>query len=277
MNLSLQERIALVDADLSACTLCPKDCRVDRKSGELGYCGLTDEGRVFFHDLSFSEEPEISPTYEIYLTGCSHRCAFCSVLERVEEPSLGTPLSECREDIRLSLKKAVAQGVKTLSFVGGEPTVNLPAILRLLDYLKSPLSTYSTLPIVWNTNAYLTETAHRAIEGLVDTVVGDMHFGNDDCAGRVAGVSPYLKPVGESLLRCSQYAKVIVRHLLLPGHLECCAKPVILWLKANMPKTRFSLLTGFYPPASKVSSFHQAELSCDEIREAKAFAACHLQ
>lgn len=42
------------------CTLCPRMCAVDRKSGERGICGQTTEIKVARAALHFWEEPCIS-------------------------------------------------------------------------------------------------------------------------------------------------------------------------------------------------------------------------
>src|SRR5207248_10842990 len=98
-------------------TLCPKLCEVDRLSGPAGYCRLGAEARVFRHYASYSEEPELSPTYEVLFTGCSHRCRFCSVLGPVERPQA---VPACAPDeVVAGVRAAAARGVRTVSVVGG--------------------------------------------------------------------------------------------------------------------------------------------------------------
>lgn len=266
--LSLGERIGLVEKNMRQCTLCPYLCGVNRMEGETGYCGLGEEGRVFYHYLSYSEEIEISPTYEIFFTGCNHRCKFCFVLDRVIEPRKGV-LSP-RDTIKACLQKAGRDGLKTISFVGGEPTVNLLAILHLIKFLEVPY------PIVWNSNMYMAPVAHEALDGVVDTFVGDIHFGNDLCAAKVGSVSPYVSLITENFKRAASYANIIVRHLLLPGHEECCYKPIVKWLKNELPRAKFHLLTNFRPNAGSSGSILERALLPEEARRASEFAALHL-
>jgi putative pyruvate formate lyase activating enzyme len=42
--------------------------------------------------------------------------------------------------------------------------------------------------------------------------------------------------------------RVIVRHLLMPGHYDCCTVPVLQWL-AGLPGIEVSLLTQYLAPA----------------------------
>ena len=41
---------------------------------------------------------------------------------------------------------------------------------------------------------------------------------------------------------------MLVRHLLMPGHFDCCTVPVLHWL-ADHPDIRVSLLTQYLAPA----------------------------
>lgn len=50
----------------------------------------------------------------------------------------------------------------------------------------------------------------------------------------------------DSLL-ASGMGNLIVRHLLLPGHFDCCFLPVVHWLADRMPDVKFSLRDGYLP------------------------------
>jgi putative pyruvate formate lyase activating enzyme len=53
--------------------------------------------------------------------------------------------------------------------------------------------------------------------------------------------------VQENLLWAAQDGELIVRHLLMPGHFDCCWKPVAEWLAAELPSTKINLRSGFWP------------------------------
>lgn len=260
----LAAKIRRVRENLRSCTLCPWLCRVDRLAGEEGYCGLGAEGRVFHHYLSQSEEESISPTYEILLSGCSHRCRFCTVLEQVEEPQR-TPACSI-EEIRAGLRGAELEGMRTLSFVGGEPTVNLLAALELLDALAP------SQPIVWNSNMFMTPFVHEILEDVVDVFVGDFHFGSDRCAREVGGVFPYVEPIRGSFERAARKARVVIRHLALPGHVDCCLEPVTRWARERLPQAELHVMEGFLPRSDASGSLGRA-LSPTEIQAARDLAS----
>jgi putative pyruvate formate lyase activating enzyme len=82
---------------------------------------------------------------------------------------------------------------------------------------------------------------------LFDVWLADYKFGNDACAERLAGVPNYGGIVRENLLWASRHSELIVRHLLMPGHLECCWRPVAEWLARELPEVKVSLRPAFWP------------------------------
>ena len=82
---------------------------------------------------------------------------------------------------------------------------------------------------------------------MFDVWLADYKFGNDACAQRLAKVPDYIRVVRENLLWASEHSELIVRHLLMPGHVECCWRPVAEWLAAELPGVKVNLRSGFWP------------------------------
>jgi len=61
--------------------------------------------------------------------------------------------------------------------------------------------------------------------------------GKEDC------LQPYDKGNTQTLLR----SKLIVRHLLLPGHVDCCWSAIAEWLAAELSGVKVNLRSGFWP------------------------------
>jgi len=66
---SIESKIAILEKNapiarefLSDCTVCPRECHVDRTAGELGECGISAELKVSSANLHHGEEPPISGT-----------------------------------------------------------------------------------------------------------------------------------------------------------------------------------------------------------------------
>jgi putative pyruvate formate lyase activating enzyme len=85
------------------------------------------------------------------------------------------------------------------------------------------------------------------LDGLFDVWLADFKFGNDGCARRLARIDPYRRVVEENLLWANEHAELIVRHLLMPGHVECCWAPIAEWLASELPGVKVSLRSGFWP------------------------------
>ena len=100
-------------------------------------------------------------------------------------------------------------------------------------------------PVVWKSDFYGTPEAIALLDPWVTTFVADFKFGNDACGQRVAGVPRYVEVVTRNLLATAD--RLIVRHLLLPGHFDCCYRPIVGWLAEYLPRVRFSLRDGFLP------------------------------
>ena len=66
--------------ELSDCTLCPRECHVNRNAGEIGYCGQTAALTAARAALHFWEEPCLSGTNgsgAVFFSGCNLRCVYC--------------------------------------------------------------------------------------------------------------------------------------------------------------------------------------------------------
>lgn len=239
---ALLRRAAEAESRLQHCDLCPWRCGIDRLAGAHGRCGLGAEGRWMRELLHEGDEPEISPTHLLDLAGCNLRCAYCpegSYVCAPEGPGT-TPLAPVALADRIRQRQA--EGARSLSLAGGEPSAQLPAVLRLLAACPGDVR------VVWNSNLWATEASLRALEGVVDVYLPDLKYGSDDCARRLSGVADYTATLERNLrLIATQNVPVLVRHLVLPGHLDCCTAPVLQKLRAAFPQFTVNLMTVYLP------------------------------
>ena len=104
-----------------------------------------------------------------------------------------------------------------------------------------------SLPLVWKSDFYGTAEAWQLLDGVVDVYLADFKFGSDVCARRIAGVDQYVEVVTRNLVHVASRGQLYVRHLLLPGHRECCLRPILNWLRQHLPVVPLSLRTGYLP------------------------------
>ena len=254
---------------LHACDLCEWRCGTDRASGRRGRCGVL-EPRIDSEFIHTGEEPELVPSHTIFTSGCNFRCLFCQNHGISQHPERGSPLSaiELAEvidlrwgaaggDIPLFPVRPLAGGGRNVNFVGGEPTPNMPFILETLLHVEAPT------PVVWNSNMYMTEGSMSLLDGAVDLYLADLKYGNDECARRLSGVERYMEVVGRNHVLGERHADLLIRHLVLPGHVECCSKPVIDWISENLRTARINIMDQYRPEWRA----HEAEGLCRRLTE----------
>ncbi len=128
-------------------------------------------------------------------------------------------------------------------------------------------------PIVWKSNFHATPEALCLLHGVVDVYVADFKFGNNTCAQRIAGVAGYWETLTRNLPIAAGQGDLIVRHLLLPGHFDCCYRPIIRWMKCYLPAAKFNIRDG-YLPCWKAERYTELTAPLDAVtsRRARALA-----
>lgn len=259
------ERAADAEQLLRPCVLCPHACAVDRTTGHTGVCGAGYPARVFLTSIDWTGEEPLTPGFVVHLSGCNLKCGFCITGETSQNPLAGMPL-DIHEIQRLVC--ATAPRVKSIVIEGGEPSVNLPDALRIASIIPTDKV------LVWKTNAWCSPDVVAALDGIPDIYLADLKFGNDACASRLAGIEHYVDTVMANLILAQKQMRVIVRHLLLPGHWDCCFVPVAQRLAREMPDCELSIMSGFHPV---FRSTEFAELNrlirCEEVQSAREYAA----
>jgi len=190
--------------------------------------------------LGYNEEAELSPSHQIYFAGCNLSCEFCTVREWNEQPDAAYTANFDYLVERIKVRKS--QGAKTVNLLGGEPAVNIAGILKLLGRLDS------SIKVVWNSNMYYGPFVPEMLEGLVDIYLADLKCGNDECARKILGTDNYLRIVRGNIVKASSVGDLIVRHIIMPGHLDCCLEPTLRWLADTLPQAKLSLKTDYVPP-----------------------------
>jgi putative pyruvate formate lyase activating enzyme len=233
-------RNAAIATDMMAeCRLCARDCGVDRSHGPAGACAAPAQARMFDFSVDWSGEAGLAPCAIVSLSGCNLSCAFCIVARESQNALLGEPLEASA--VAACIDQQTPQ-IQSFSVLGGEPTIHLPSVLDLVSQVSVGT------PFVWKTNACASEAALPLIADVADVVLADFKFGNDACARRLAAFPRYMATVQMNLRFWRERGTpLIVRHLLMPGHLDCCLQPIVDWMARELPDATLSLMPGYRP------------------------------
>lgn len=244
----LELKLELARRILHSCELCERRCKVDRTSGEVGHCGVT-EARISSEFLHMGEEPDLVPSYTIFFSGCTFNCVFCQNWDISTRPGSGQTIEpdslarliEMKDGSGRRSVRAVDGYARNVNWVGGDPTSNLAFILDVLGHCSA------NLPQIWNSNMYLTDESMRLLDGVIDVYLTDFKYGNDDCALRLSNARDYMSVVTRNHRTAREHADMIVRHLVLPNHYECCTKPVLEWIGQNLPNVKVNVMAQYHP------------------------------
>jgi putative pyruvate formate lyase activating enzyme len=236
----LDLKVKIAEKMLECCHFCSRRCGVNRLANRLGYCGCgkaMSVSNIFAH---LGEEPELVPSGTIFTMGCTMRCRHCqnwTISQWKEAPTAFTPKELAREVENLRL-----EGCRNINLVGGEPTPWLKHWLETFEHVGV------NIPIVWNSNSYYTQETARLLAGFVDVYLLDFKYGPADCAERISDSQNYWDACTRNHLKTKKYGELLIRVLVLPGHLDCCAKPILKWIADKIgAKTRVNVMFQYRP------------------------------
>jgi putative pyruvate formate lyase activating enzyme len=238
----LDVKVELAHRMLGSCVCCERRCAADRANGGHGFCGVGAGSRYSSDFLHMGEEPELVPSHTIFFSGCTFECVYCQNWDIAMDARSGR-LAE-PEMLAAVLQEGHSQGSRNANFVGGNPD---PHLWTILEAVRLTGQSARSLPMVWNSNMFTSMEAMRLLDGVIDVYLGDFRYGNDVCASELSGVEGYFAVVSRNFAYAYDSAEVMVRHLVLPNHLECCTRPVMEWVSENMPGAYFNLMFQYRP------------------------------
>lgn len=211
---------------LEDCTLCPRECHVNRLQGEKGYCRMESVVYAARAALHMWEEPCISGekgSGTVFFTGCNLQCCFCQN-RIIAKGRQGLPVTVGRlGDIFIELWE---KGAANINLVTG--THYVPQIIDALERAKNR---GMDIPIIYNSSGYEKEETIDMLDGYIDVYLPDFKYMDKNLAGRLSNAPDYPDVVKKALKRMTQQTKecvfdengyikkgTIVRHLILPGH-----------------------------------------------------------
>lgn len=260
-----RKRLPAADKILKSCTSCPRNCNVDRTSGEYGICQSGDLPVVSSYTPHFGEEPVLSGTRgagNIFFGNCNLRCVFCQnyvisqnyKVERINEVS-----HDRLAQIMIELQNRDCHNIGLVS-----PTHFTVPILKSI-YLA--VEKGLRLPIIYNTNGYDSVEMLRLYDGVIDIYLPDFKWGENSVGKTYSRVSDYfdkVKPAIKEMYRQVGSELVyedgvvvrglIIRHLVMPNSLAE-TENVFRFISEELDKQVHISLMAQYYPANKAEKY----------------------
>lgn len=267
---------------LESCSLCPRNCGVNRLEGERGFCQATSQLEVASYNPHFGEERPLvgrRGSGTIFFTNCPLRCVFCINWE-ISQGGQGRSRSiEDLAEMMLSLQKRGCHNINLVT-----PTHYLPHIVLAVDIAAGK---GLRLPLVYNTCGWKNMEELKMLDGIIDIYLPDFKYWDSEMAARhLSGAGRYrevaqaailemyrqvgtAKPADDGLI----YRGLMIRHLIMPNRVAG-TKEIVEWIAENLPKDTYLNIMPQYIPMFKASQYPEISrrITREEYTEALRWA-----
>ncbi|MBR1855027.1 MAG: radical SAM protein [Lachnospiraceae bacterium] len=253
------------------CTLCPRQCHVNRLAGQTGYCGETAAIKAARAALHYWEEPCISGTKgsgTVFFSGCNLRCVFCQNYN-IANSNAGKVITPDRL-VRIFMELQ-DQGAHNINLV--TPSHYIPQIVIALKRAKRQ---GLDIPVVYNTSSYEEVSSLQLLEGLVDIYLPDLKYVSPELSTQFSHAPDYFEKASAALAemfrqvgtpvfaRQTRFGQgneayslikrgMIVRHLVLPGQTKD-SKKVLRFLHETYGDDIYVSIMNQYTPLPQVTN-----------------------
>ncbi|MBU5270402.1 radical SAM protein [Clostridium cochlearium] len=256
---------------LNQCRLCPRECNVNRLTGEVGYCGASDKLMVSRAALHFWEEPCVSGengSGTVFFSNCNLKCVFCQN-HCISQENLGVEISiERLSEIFLELEGNGANNINLVT-----PTHYVPQIIEALKLSKA---NGLKIPILYNSNGYDSLDTLKALDGYIDVYLPDLKYYNSKYSLKYSMAKDYFekasiaieemyRQVGKPVFDENGIIKkgIIIRHLMLPG-LLFDSKKILDYIHKTFGNNVYISLMNQYTPMFKASNYPEINRKLNE-------------
>jgi len=211
---------------MDPCVLCPRQCKVERGSGKVGFCGIGDMPIVSSVGPHFGEESVLvgpGGSGTIFFAGCSLGCVFCQNFD-ISHLRHGRPVTiEQLAGAMLELQHYACSNINLVT-----PTHLAAPIAAAIELARKD---GLQIPIVYNTGGYDSVETLKLLDGFVDIYMPDMKYSDPDIADELSAAPDYPqvnraavkemhRQVGDLQVINGLATKgLLIRHLVLPEDL----------------------------------------------------------
>ncbi len=199
------------------CKLCSWECGVNRMEGEIGVCGVS------VPEIAYCNLAQVLHSYSVTMLGCNFRCIYCNAYRLSQYPGSGwfyrgyiTPEQLASEAVlRIQSQEGRRMGVNRLSFTGGEPTIHLPYIKKVIELVKNHIP---DIGVGFATNGFLSLSALKQVIQLCSYITFEIKAFHDDTHRAITGapVEPVLRNA-EFLIENGRDRIRAFRTVVIPG------------------------------------------------------------
>lgn len=251
----LEEKIVKAQRLLESCSVCPRDCKVNRIEGERGFCRAGFLPEVSSSSPHFGEEQPLVGFHgsgTIFFTHCNLGCLYCqnysiSHLDEGEEKSI--------EQLSRMMVAMQSLGCHNINFVS--PTHYVPQILAALP---NAITLGLSVPLVYNTGGYDAVETLKLLDGVFDIYMPDFKYSTEEVAEEYSQARDYplvakqaikemFRQVGDLVLddRGIALRGLLIRHLVLPSGLAG-TQDVMRFLSQDISKNTYvNIMDQYYP------------------------------
>ena len=255
----LSERAASARRELEDCCACPRNCHVNRWTGQTRVCGTGRYARISSAFPHLGEEDCLrgwNGSGTIFFSLCNLHCVFCQNWDISQQPSGEEYTAEEIARMMLALQRA---GCHNINFVTPEHVVP-----QVIEAIVAAVPSGLRLPIVYNTSGYDALSSLKLLDGIVDIYMPDFKFWNAESARRLSKAKDYPERAREAIAEMHRQVGplkfgpdgvarrgVLVRHLVMPGQVAESAE-IFRWLAREVSPDTYVNIMGQYRPAYEV-------------------------
>jgi putative pyruvate formate lyase activating enzyme len=212
---------------LRCCRLCPRQCEVDRLSGEMGMCKVGRNAVVASYGPHFGEESPLvgyAGSGSIFFSGCNLLCSFCQNFD-ISHYVVGEMMSASRlAKIMISIQEHGCHNINWIT-----PSHVVP---QILEGHERAVEKGLNLPVVYNTSGYDSVETLKLLDGIVDIYMPDFKFWDNRVGWKTCRTKDYRERACEALKEMHRQvgdlaldenglavSGLLVRHLVMPNGL----------------------------------------------------------
>jgi putative pyruvate formate lyase activating enzyme len=266
---------------LDSCTLCPRNCKINRRKGEIGYCRSGYLPKVSSFAPHFGEEDCLvgrSGSGTIFFTNCNLGCIFCQNYD-ISHLGMGEEISF--KELASYMLKLQKYGCININFV--TPTHFIPQIIKAL---RIAISNGLNLPLVYNSSGYENISTLKLLDGVIDIYMPDAKYFEGKISGKYSKASDYPEVLKRTLkemyrqvgdLKFNKFGEakkgLLVRHLVLPNNLAGSKEIIDYIVEEVSSKTHINVMAQ-YRPMYKAYEYPLLNrgITREEFREIKDYA-----